>query len=304
MTDTQIVAKVSIGMPVFNGEKFIREALDSLLRQSFSDFELIISDNASTDGTERICREYAALDQRIRYIRQPTNIGAGFNFKFVLDEARSEYFMWAACDDVRSNDFVELNHKFLSENPEFVASTSPNGFEGVELSQQCLIDFKLDGNLFERFTTFFNNCWISHGIFYSLIRVNILRNCEVLGQSFIGSDWAINLYLASKGKLNRITEGHTIFGIKGVSSSSGAYKAFRNNHIERFVPLYRLSIYVIKLTSSFTARQKLRIAIILIKLNILANYHQIFELLYLPYCKYIKPVVRLNSSRGNHAGYK
>ena len=106
MSKTSVVPKVTIGMPVFNGERLIRAALDSLLAQSFSDFELIISDNASTDGTERICREYAGRDKRIRYIRQLANIGGVPNFKFVLDEARGEYFMWSACDDIHSPDFV------------------------------------------------------------------------------------------------------------------------------------------------------------------------------------------------------
>lgn len=91
---------VSIGMPVYNGERYIREALNSLLNQTFADFELIISDNASTDATEEICKKYATKDSRIRYIRQPANRGASSNFKFVLDEARGEYFMWAAADDV------------------------------------------------------------------------------------------------------------------------------------------------------------------------------------------------------------
>jgi glycosyltransferase involved in cell wall biosynthesis len=91
--------KVSIGMPVYNGEKYIREALDSLLAQTFTDFDLIISDNASTDDTEAICREYAARDPRIRYVRQSENRGIMANFQFVLDEARGEHFMWAAADD-------------------------------------------------------------------------------------------------------------------------------------------------------------------------------------------------------------
>ena len=98
-TDTAVPAAVSIGMPVYNGEKYIREALDSLLGQSFTGFELIISDNASTDGTEAICQQYAAKDSRIRYVRQPVNLGALDNFTFVLDEARGGYFMWAAADD-------------------------------------------------------------------------------------------------------------------------------------------------------------------------------------------------------------
>jgi glycosyltransferase involved in cell wall biosynthesis len=110
--------KVSIGMPVYNGNPFIREALDSLLSQTFTDFELIISDNASTDATEAICREYASKDARIRYVRQPENRGASLNFKFVLDEAVGEYFMWAAADDVWSTQFVELTSAVLDSQSE------------------------------------------------------------------------------------------------------------------------------------------------------------------------------------------
>ncbi|MDR7898959.1 glycosyltransferase family 2 protein [Thermosynechococcus sp. JY1334] len=105
---TKQIPKVSIGMPVYNGEKFIRDALDSLLAQTFTDFELIISDNASTDQTEAICREYAAKDKRIRYVRQAQNLGAAANFKYVLDEARGEYFMGAAADDKWDPRWIEI----------------------------------------------------------------------------------------------------------------------------------------------------------------------------------------------------
>ncbi len=94
-------------MPVYNGERFVREALDSLLAQTFTDFELLISDNASTDGTEMICREYADRDPRIRFVRQVENIGALANFEFVMRQARGEYFMWAASDDLEaSSDYL------------------------------------------------------------------------------------------------------------------------------------------------------------------------------------------------------
>jgi len=106
---------VSIGMPVYNGARYIREALDSLLGQTFTDFELIISDNASTDSTEAICREYAAKDQRIRYIRQSHNLGASGNFKFVLDQALGEYFMWAAHDDKWSSNYLLEAKKSLEK---------------------------------------------------------------------------------------------------------------------------------------------------------------------------------------------
>lgn len=99
--------RVSIGMPVYNGEKYIRETLDSLLVQTFTDFELIISDNGSTDGTEAICRVYAERDSRIRYVRQRENRGMMFNYLFVLDEARGEFFMWASHDDIWSTNWLE-----------------------------------------------------------------------------------------------------------------------------------------------------------------------------------------------------
>lgn len=102
-----MVPTVSIGMPVHNGERFIREALDSLLAQTFTDFELIISDNASADGTEAICREYAACDSRIRYVRHSENRGWQ-NHQYVLNEAAGEYFMWTAHDDVWDERWIEM----------------------------------------------------------------------------------------------------------------------------------------------------------------------------------------------------
>lgn len=112
------VYRVSIGMPIYNGELFVREALDSLLAQTYTDFELIISNNASTDATESICMEYAARDLRIRYIRQPINVGALANFKLVLNEARGDYFMWAAHDDRWSENW--LSELFLAHQEQAV----------------------------------------------------------------------------------------------------------------------------------------------------------------------------------------
>ena len=90
---------VSIGMPVYNGERYIRQALDSLLAQDFENFELIISDNASTDRTQEICLEYAARDRRVRYYRNETNMGMIWNYNQVFELSSGEYFMWAAHDD-------------------------------------------------------------------------------------------------------------------------------------------------------------------------------------------------------------
>lgn len=91
--------RVSIGLPVYNGENFLSEALDSLLSQTFRDFELIISDNASTDRTAEICRAYAKRDGRIRYYRNGQNLGASRNYTEAFERATGEYFKWAAHDD-------------------------------------------------------------------------------------------------------------------------------------------------------------------------------------------------------------
>jgi glycosyltransferase involved in cell wall biosynthesis len=259
--------EASIGMPVYNGEKTIRAALDSVLAQTFTDFELIISDNASTDGTTAICREYAARDRRIRYVRQRENRGPAANFRFVLDEAVGKYFMWAACDDIRSPDFLAVNFKFLSENPEYAASTSPNRFDGRSLGQQKLVDFALDGDLFERFSRFFDYCWVSHGIFYSLVRTEVLRGCEFVGKSFIAVDWAINLYLASRGRLNRCSEGLMIIGTEGASNRRNAFKVFRNSPIELFLPFYGLSKVTLDLTKELSPKHRIEIGAKLVKVN-------------------------------------
>ena len=110
------MAKVFIGMPAYNGERFIGEAIESLLNQSFSDFALFISDDASTDGTQAICENYAKKDLRITYYRQTKNLGLFANFKFVLDKADAPYFMWAAHDDIREKDYLKVCAEKLENN--------------------------------------------------------------------------------------------------------------------------------------------------------------------------------------------
>jgi len=102
------VPKISIGLPVFNGESYLDESLSSLLGQTCDDFELIISDNASTDSTSDIVASHEARDSRIRYVRQSQNIGASENFLYVLGQARSELFMWASHDDIWEDNWLEV----------------------------------------------------------------------------------------------------------------------------------------------------------------------------------------------------
>jgi len=112
--------RVSIGLPVYNGEAYLAEAIDSLLAQTFTDFELIISDNGSTDATREICLERAGRDQRVRYFRSEVNVGAMRNFNRVVKLARGEYFKWAAHDDLHAPSCVERCVEALDRDPSIV----------------------------------------------------------------------------------------------------------------------------------------------------------------------------------------
>lgn len=121
--------RLSIGLPVYNGESYLTAALDSLLGQSFADFELIICDNASTDRTPEICRVFGASDQRIRYHRNETNIGAAGNYNRSLALAGGKYFKWASHDDVCHPLFLEKCISVLDNRPEVVLCHSRS--EGI-----------------------------------------------------------------------------------------------------------------------------------------------------------------------------
>lgn len=114
--------RVSIGLPVYNGENYLALAIDSLLAQTFQDFELIISDNASTDGTAAICRDYAAGDSRIRYLSEPENRGAAWNFNRLVGLAQGEYFKWAAHDDLCAPTWLSQCVEILDRDPTVVLS--------------------------------------------------------------------------------------------------------------------------------------------------------------------------------------
>src|SRR5246127_6023313 len=113
---------VSVGLFVYNGERFIEEALQSILKQTFTDFELIISDNASTDRTGEIVKAYAERDNRIRYYRNEKNIGAGWNARRVYELATGKYFKWATADDFLEPDLLRRCVEILESDPGCVAA--------------------------------------------------------------------------------------------------------------------------------------------------------------------------------------
>lgn len=133
--------KVSIGLPVHNGENFLAEAIDSILAQTYADWELVISDNGSTDRTAEICREYAAQDARIRYHRVEQNQGVAWNFNRVFELSTGEYFKWAAHDDLNAPQHLERLVAVLDQNPEVVLA----GFQAAVIDTEGYL-VATDGN--------------------------------------------------------------------------------------------------------------------------------------------------------------
>ena len=121
------IPTVSIGLPVYNGGNYIRDVLDSIL-SNFNDFELIISDNASTDNTRAICRSYAEKDSRIRYHRNEENLGAAWNFNQVFHLARGKYFQWACHDDVWTSTLLERYVQVLDQMSDVVLCYSKTAY--------------------------------------------------------------------------------------------------------------------------------------------------------------------------------
>ena len=261
---------VSIGVPVFNGEEFIGKTLDSLINQTYKNIEIIISDNHSTDNTEKICKKFENLDDRIKYFRQKRSIDVNENFNFTLSKATGHYFMWNAADDLRSRDFIMENVSFLIKNDKYVASCSKDRFD----THKNYVNFFIEGTFEDRLVQFFQNCWRSQGIYYSLIRTNILKKYK-LDKAYFASDWVLIINLLSNGNFNRLDKGELVLGSKGDSNQSDFFKKFRTSLIDWFFPFRRLIIFTLNLIKDRAFFFKLKILSYLLKSNFIFAKHQL-----------------------------
>lgn len=201
--------QVSIGLPVYNGENFIREAINSILNQTFEDFELIISDNASTDQTETICRAYAAQDNRVRYFQNSENIGAAGNHNRVFEAASGEYFKWAAHDDVCGPTFLAECVTVLNRDPSVVLCYSRAiiiDAQGKSLKKSEATNFEISSAIpYRRFREV-----VSEQIFLSnpilgLIRADVLNKTPLLG-NYPAHDLPLLAELSLYGRLYEIPD--------------------------------------------------------------------------------------------------
>lgn len=198
--------RATIGMPVYNGERFVKEAIDSILAQTFEDFELIISDNASTDRTEEICRTYAAQDKRIQYHRQKQNRGASWNFNHVVGLARGEYFKWASYDDVCAPTFLARCVEVLEDDRTVVVChsktvfTKANGEKWWTGRSLAKLD-SLEPHI--RFQAIISDFWCLE--VFGLMRKDVLKTTSLIAP-YYGSDRLLLLQLSLRGRLKEIPE--------------------------------------------------------------------------------------------------
>jgi glycosyltransferase involved in cell wall biosynthesis len=206
--------RVSIGLPVYNGENYLADTLDSILTQTFHDFELIISDNASSDATEAICRKYAERDPRIRYVRNAENLGAAKNYNRAFQLARGAYFKWNGHDDPLAPTFLERCVEVLDRDPEIVLAFAriraiDAGGEEHELGALTARTFAPRPQLgsAQAHVRFYHTVVADHpqGAIFGLIRRNVLARTPLIG-SYRSSDLPLLGELALHGRFHQIPE--------------------------------------------------------------------------------------------------
>lgn len=197
--------RLSIGLPVYNGGKYLFSCLDSILSQDYEDFELIISDNASTDSTQEICLKYASRDRRIKYFRNRKNLGASVNFNATFHNSRGEYFKWASYDDICAPGFFAACMELLEKDPSAVLGhpqTMRIDAEGRELGVYGL---KLRTSSEDPIERFHDLLLLKHACFqvFGVIRSEVLKKTRLIN-NYSGSDRVLLAELSLYGKFAEV----------------------------------------------------------------------------------------------------
>ena len=258
--------KISIGIPVYNGEKFIGKCIESILEQTNKNFELIISDNASTDSTPKICEKYLNKDNRIIFVRQDKNMGGGWNFNFLLQKAVGEYFVWVAADTFLLPEFLEKNIAVLESQDKVVGCISK-----VKIDHTYIDKFKTEkyllkkiglvyrpfdtlpitGNYMDRIRKYLKH--FPWEMFYSLYRTDVLRKSFVHGyllgkDYFVGNDASLVLNVLKYGEIQVVDE-FLLVSIPSGAASKGMVsmtRKYSNSNIGRIFPFYPLTRWCTK----------------------------------------------------------
>lgn len=222
--------KISIGIPVYNGEKFITETLNSILSQTFKDFEIIISDNASNDLTEKICKSYKNKDTRVLYFRQSFNVGGIENFKMTLRKARGKFFMWIAADDMLGcEDYLKIFNSELSNKFDYY-------FSDVSVVDQH--GKLINSNILDNY----NKCFTKYDFLYQSLKLNSHQFYALFKKEVLLRDWN---YLEICKNENNFNEGlfvHYISGAREGKFINNTIKLYRyhNNSWSKKLLAYKL----------------------------------------------------------------
>ncbi len=213
--------RVSVGIPVYNGERYLREAVDSILAQSYGDFELIISDNGSCDATEQICRYYVSIDSRVRYIRNESNRGPSWNFRRVFELAQGEYFKWLSHDDVCGPQFLEKCVRALDANPAAILCCARLAFLDGNTSSVTPYEVQRQLNSprphLRYYRILVDTCWAYE--IHGLMRSSVLRQTPLIA-SYPSSDYPLLAQLALFGPFIEVPEHLSLQRLHPAQSTS------------------------------------------------------------------------------------
>lgn len=202
---------VTIGLPVYNGERFVRQTLESILQQTYTDFELLVADNASTDSTLSICREFASRDPRVRILTSDVNQGAAPNYNRLVNEAAGKYFRWIGHDDLMAPTFLALCVGYLETHPEVVLcypSTRPIDGQGNSLSREPEDTLAITATRPSlRLRQYFESSFLNRqcNAVLGVVRTEVLRRTGLIG-SYTASDKVLLAELALQGPFKQLPE--------------------------------------------------------------------------------------------------
>lgn len=262
---------VSVGLPVYNGQNFVGKAIESILNQDYEDFELIISDNASSDDTGYICQQYAGTDKRIRYYRNETNIGAAPNHNRVFELANAKYFKWAAHDDENHREFLRRCVEALDQGPKSVVLAYPQAElindVGTVTGRYSVSVASNSVRPHSRLEKILTNIVLGTPI-YGVLRSEALKKTRLHG-SYIGADYVLIAELGLLGVIQevpypllrkRIHTGRSMEAHRSVAEHMAWFDS-RNLRTRRFLsPGDRVTLEYLKSLWCFPLRLRDRIA--------------------------------------------
>jgi glycosyltransferase involved in cell wall biosynthesis len=220
------IPTVSIGIPVYNGENYLEQALQSLLAQTYTDFEIIITDNASTDRSREICQKYVALDPRVRYYQNETNLGCTGNFNIVFKYARGKYFKWAPHDDLYEPTFLEKCVEPLERDPGIVLSYARTSIIDENGKFVRNHDVKLRIDVPEPHIRF-HDLLVDYLVYeiYGIIRTDAIKRTPLFG-GFGHEDGVLLAHLGLMGRFHEVP-AHLFLNREHSQKSWNFYKDYR-----------------------------------------------------------------------------